>query len=390
MQISWTGLPRSSRTRWGAVVCLLIAVASVAILAVTMARGQTSSGRSSAAAQAAAAMETGDAYVLSIDLPFLRQDSSPASVSVIDARDGTTLISEEVDFGPMAALRTSAGELLLSYTDDQESGAQLHVVDLASGEETHVVPMTGRVDPMEPPGTAWLLSSDEAYLYYLQRQRICDGDAALCDRDSIGVIDLGQWAFVGSAELPSDCIASSFQERDQSDLQVFCAGTLALYAISHTAQAEQLAQFGPGPQYTVDTYEGMVGPIWAGALPDAGFAIVFADGTVRRQDPSGRVISTEDWLAGSASFQSTTSRLGQTLVLARRESNTDATAQLTIVDLSSLAASSVSVDPDTRDFALLGDGRIALLQTTGLGLLDPRNGVVSEVPTISSLSAVIQ
>jgi hypothetical protein len=148
---------------------------------------------------------------------LLNSDTPHPEVLLVDSKDGALQASISLGYQPMPAWRRSADELLVSNNEDLGDAARgsmfsprLLVFDLANGLRLKRTILLPNRSNYTVPFVALWLSLDERYAFYSthEQQSSCrsGGDSEICDKLSIGIIDLqGVTPRPSFIELPRGC-----------------------------------------------------------------------------------------------------------------------------------------------------------------------------------------
>jgi hypothetical protein len=216
-------------------------------------------------------------------------------VRLLDLSNGQLLGTVQVGYNPMAVLRKSKAELLVSDVTVEARGKArsiLRVLDLQNGLSTKAeIPLPNRIEyTIFSPGLA--LSQNEFYAYYLKRASCSPGP--LCDEYSVGVIDLEAGKEVASASLPRNCGFALLTPRGASTVLAMCPEISSLFEITPAGVTTPLASFTRPPREAAG--EGVLAwPIYGGVVNNTHY-MIFDDGTAQFQSGAGTDILKVDLL----------------------------------------------------------------------------------------------
>lgn len=232
-------------------------------------------------------------------------DSVPPVVEAIDATTGTVIARLQVAYNPMVIRRPSAGELLVADMPEAPSASTVRLAPrLLAFDLTNVLQLKYEVSlPDRIPYSVYApglgLSTDERYLFYPKRTYreelpACrgGGDAAVCDKHAVGIIDLHNPAAPQAVvELPQGCGWALYSPVDATSVSATCpeSGEVHIIQAGQPAQRRPLAAFSGRPSESAPELRKTAarGRISLTAA-DGSTGTLFVDGTFVRIDPQTR------------------------------------------------------------------------------------------------------
>ncbi len=310
-------------------------------------------------------------------LAAINEDSG--AIDVLDPSTLRPLAQIIAGYRPWVAVRQSARQLLVAQAFGPARDVTtptLRVYDLRNlSAIPSVIAMPDRViESVYAP--SMVLSDDERYLYYgavTMPSTGCTGGATLCQRASVGIIELEQSRVIAQASLPAGCVYPLVRRAPEYNAALaLCATALdvELTVVSPDGSTEAAGAFalrirsGGSPAREVD----------AGKDASGNYYVVYADGVVARAGTSDVALAGSDTISVSGAEEMPG---GQRLLTYSNDRTTDV-AGVIIYDPS---------DPSKfRRFPLgrawsgsapLSASKVALLSGWQVGVLDLTNGRVT-------------
>ena len=244
-----------------------------------------------------------------------------------------------------------------------------------------------------------LLSANEKWLYVLRVRWTpgCVSDALLCDRHSLGVIDLQAGSEAGTLALPESCAPASLRPDGADGVMSLCSGRLELFRADPGGRVETLTAFGgraadPAEGYTFKYPY----PIDAGRAGDGAFYIVFETGEATVQRTDGTVLWDGDILPQSGAvlrFQHRSTAGDQAMLIAWKSADGHGGAVGAVVLDPRLPeqTATVSVPANARGVYLGDDGSSIALVDGDLVTFDRSTGQVTATAVdLAGQSAFLQ
>lgn len=310
-----------------------------------------------------------------------------AWVHVIDASDGQEVARVQTSAYPMAVLRRSQAELLVSdvyIAQDQSVHPRLLVLDLANDLQLKgSISLPDRINyTVFSNGIA--ISQDERYLYYLTQTEQCEGLASECDIHTVGVIDLAASQQVVSVALPPNCGFALLVPLGLSNMLIMCPENSALLTVTSAGQVNQIASFAPplldrgtGPYVPAR-------PVYAGLVGENAPYMIFEDGTLQISQQGKTVTTPIDLLPQSNYFFSGVRRWridGQRVLLGFDDDAGGAIRGVVMFDSRRPAVTQfLSLPTDATYLAPLGQSRVAVIHDSKISTLDMNSGAVIAGP----------
>ena len=318
---------------------------------------------------------------------------------LIDPLAGIVIGSVDSGYKPGVLLRRTSEQLLVSQSfgpglgrADESSLAVFDLDDLSS--PSAIIPMPGR-----PSYTVYspyaVLSRDERYLYYPRVASICPdgGDSAVCDKWSVGIIDLDAGKQVAQAEIGLGCAPRIQVDSQVEDAALVTCGNVAMSLVEFTPDVVGLMRISPdGTTSELGAFpgrrpDGAIGSVlFAGVRADGTYFAVYKYGAVFNAGGEEAVIDLLPEEDGEFGFNTGAALGSEGYLLASRARSDHYFSHVLVLNAAEPEVFQTFEVPFPFDhLALIDDRHVALLHSFGyeISILDIETGSVTSALTLS-------